>query len=91
MTHLEPTPDLVAAAMRVYDTVVAADHQEPPAKDPEIRILHEAGIVRWHQAAPIRRPDGQMPPDRWVITEAGRRWLIDARWRRGINSDEETR
>ncbi len=88
MAALEAILELVAAAMRVYTTVVEADHQEPPAKDPNIRTLHEAGLVRWHQAAPIRRPDGQMPPDRWVITDAGRRWLIDARWRRGINPDE---
>lgn len=77
MAFLEPTPDLIAAARRIRDTCVEADHQEPPAKDPPIHALHAAGLVRWHQAAPIRRPDGQMPPDRWVLTDQGRAWLAD--------------
>lgn len=75
MTHLRPTRDLLIAARRVRDTRVEADHQEPPPKDPNIRLLYQAGLVRWHQAAPIRRPDGQMPADRWVLTDQGRAWL----------------
>lgn len=75
MAELQPTPDLVATARRIRDTAVEADHQEPPAKDPLIRLLHMARLVHWHQAAPIRRPDGKMPPDRWVITDEGRAWL----------------
>ncbi len=77
MTYLYPTRDLIAAARRVRDTCVEADHQEPPPKDPNIGLLYQARLVRWHQAAPIRRPDGQMPPDRWVITDEGRTWLAE--------------
>ncbi len=75
MSTPTPTPWLIEAARTVRDTIVEADHTEPPAKDPNIRALHTAGLVRWHQAAAIRRPDGQMPPDRWVLSEAGRQWL----------------
>lgn len=72
-----PVADLIAALRRIRDTCVEAGHEEPPAKDPVIRQLHGERLVRWHQAAPIRRPDGQMPPDRWVLTDAGRVWLAE--------------
>ncbi len=67
---LTPSPELLAAARRVRDTRVEADHQEPPAKDPAIRALHEANLVRWVQVLPSRRES-----DYWRLTGDGADWL----------------
>ncbi len=72
-----PSPELVAALRRIRGTIVVADHQEPPAKDPLVRILHSARLVRWHQAPTIRGSDGSFPPDRGVITDDGTAWLAE--------------
>ncbi len=75
MTALGPHPRLIEALRRVRDTRVEAAHDEPPAKDPKIHILHMSGLVRWHQAPAIRSADGSIPPDRWTITDDGLAWL----------------
>lgn len=75
MADLKPTRGLVDTLRLIRDTRVEAVYNEPPARDHNIRALHEAHLVRWHQAPAIRLPDGAIPPDRWVITDTGRVWL----------------
>ncbi len=70
MVELTPTAELLAAARRIRDTRVEADYQEPPAKDPAIRALHEAGLIRWVQVLPSRRIS-----DYWRLTGDGADWL----------------
>lgn len=74
---LGPHPRLIAKAREIRDTQYEARHDEPPAREPEVDLLHEAGYVRWVQVEAVPRNDGSIPSDRWVITDAGREWLAE--------------
>lgn len=80
---LTPDRDLVATLRRIRDTRVEADHDEPPAKDPTVRLLHEHRLIRWVQVEPVPGPDGRIRTDRWSITDVGREWIAE--------HDKETR
>lgn len=73
MTALPFDWPLIAASRRIGNERVELDHDEPPAKDPWIRELHEAGYIRV-----VFTPAFQRRPDFWRLTDAGQEWLRDA-------------
>lgn len=77
MWRLVPTVDLVNTLRRIRDTRTEAHFDEPPARDPNIRALHEAWLIRWHEAPAVRCFDHTVLTDRWVITIHGRVWLAE--------------
>lgn len=70
MVDLEPTPELLTAAMRVATREWTLTTDEPGyPTDPHLAQLVDAGYVV------LYFPPTRLRDDYWTLTEAGRAWL----------------